>query len=424
VAEKYPNGKPKVIRTYNPLSIVTPENLRRQQTFYFNGNKESDGYYRDGLLHGTYEDYWHNGQKKSHGRYEKGKKEGEWEFYYNQFTLSSKGLFKHDKQEGPWNSYWENGSLKSQGAFAAGKEIGTWKEWNAKGEPLTENSCFESNPEGRFTSYHANKTVKEDYLCRSGVPAGDYLKKDPDGTTIERGRFDAMGRKDSTWEAFHTNGKPASLKHYRGGVENDSSFAWDDKGRMVERAHFDSGTGERLAYDSLGHLVERRNFVDGKADGASWTYYPNGAKRALIDYQDGRPLDMRKWHPNGKPMAEGVFADGHRSGEWKDWWENGNLKEISHFLDGALHGERMFYDEKGKLMRTMRYEHGFPAEGKIPKGLGGAVKPKAATEETPTDSTGGAGIPNPGARDSEPSDSLRHPRGKADSAARMKVIPQ
>src|SRR5688572_27927056 len=79
VAETYPNGKPKVIRTYNPLSIVTPENLRRQQTFFFNGNKESDGYYRDGLLHGTYEDYWHNGQKKSHGKYEKGRKQGEWE---------------------------------------------------------------------------------------------------------------------------------------------------------------------------------------------------------------------------------------------------------------------------------------------------------------------------------------------------------
>ena len=94
ITEKYPNGKPKVIRTYNPLSIVTPENLRRQRTFYYNGNPESDGYYRDGKLHGVYEDYWHNGQKKSHGKYELGKKQGEWEFYYNKFTLSSKGAIQ------------------------------------------------------------------------------------------------------------------------------------------------------------------------------------------------------------------------------------------------------------------------------------------------------------------------------------------
>ncbi len=68
-------------------------------------------------------------------------------------------------------------------------------------------------------------------------------------------------------------------------------------------------------------------------------------------------------------MADGVFKDGHRAGEWKDWWENGALKEISRFKDGALHGERLFYDPTGKLMRSTRYEHGYPASGKIPKGL-------------------------------------------------------
>ncbi|MDQ3003703.1 MAG: hypothetical protein M3Y08_20895, partial [Fibrobacterota bacterium] len=106
VEAKYPDGKAKVIRTYNPLSVVTPENLRRQQTFFFNGNKESDGYYRDGQLHGLFEDYWHNGQKKSQGKYKKGKKDGEWVFHYNEFTVSSKGRFKNDLKEGEWNAYW------------------------------------------------------------------------------------------------------------------------------------------------------------------------------------------------------------------------------------------------------------------------------------------------------------------------------
>jgi antitoxin component YwqK of YwqJK toxin-antitoxin module len=369
VTEKYPNGKPKVIKKYNPLSLVTPENLRRQQTFYFNGNKESEGYYRDGLLHGLYEDFWHNGQKKSRGKYKLGKKEGEWEFYYNQFTLSSKGLYKNDLKEGPWNSFWENGALKSQGTFAAGKETGTWKEWSAKGEPTVENSCFESNPQGRYVSFYANKTPKEDYACREGVPSGAYVKKDPDGQVIERGSFDILGRKDSVWEDFHPDGKRSMLKHYSGGLESDSSYAWDEAGRLVERAHFDSGTGERLGYDSLGRLIERRHFTGGQADGECWMYWPSGGKRSLVVYKLGQPLEMRKWHPNGKPMAEGFFAGGHRTGEWKDWYENGILKEISHFQDGGLHGERLFYDAKGKLVRTMRYEHGFPAEGKIPKGL-------------------------------------------------------
>jgi hypothetical protein len=115
----------------------------------------------------------------------------------------------------------------------------------------------------------------------------------------------------------------------------------------------------------------------------------------MITYKEGKPVEMRKWHPNGKVMAEGVFRDGHRTGEWKDWYENGALKEISHFQKGGLHGDRLFYDPKGKLVRTMRYEHGFPAEGTIPKGLLSAKAAKAAGL-APADS---------GAADSAPADS-------------------
>ncbi len=380
VEAKYPNGKPKIIRTYGLLGGANPDNLQREQTFYFNDHKESDTYFRHGLRHGPYQEFWHNGQKKTQGQYLDGKKEGEWEAYYNQFTLSSKGLYKNDLKEGQWNSFWENGAIKSQGVFAAGKETGTWKEWTAKGESAVENSCFESNPQGRYLSYHASKTPKEDYQCRNGVPSGVYLKQDPDGKVVERGSFDAQGRKDSVWEDFHPNGKRSLLKHYKGGLENDSSYAWDEAGRLIEKAHFDTGSGERLAYDSLGHLIERRRFVKGQPDGECWLYWPKGNKRSLVTYKDGKPLEMHEWHPNGKPMAEGFFTDGHRSGVWKDWYETGVLKEISHMQDGALHGERMFYDSTGKLARTTRYEHGYPADGRIPKGLMGPGSLKAPSE--------------------------------------------
>lgn len=391
IAEKYPNGKPKIIRTYGLFGGKTPHNLKRERTFFFNEHMESDSRWKDAKLHGRYADYWHNGQKKSEGEYVAGKKEGAWEFWYNQFSLSSKGEFRNDLKEGPWHAFWENGTLKSEGTFRGGKEIGAWKEWTAKGEAASENSCFEANDTGRFVTYHANNTVKEDYACRRGVPAGTYVKKDPDGTVIEKGGFDAKGRKDGLWEAWYSEGKPASRKGYAAGLEHDSSLAWDEAGRLKERARYDSGTGERLGYDSLGNLIERTAFAKGRPEGESWFYWPRvlpgepgagkladkpGPPRQLVAYALGKPTTMRKWHPNGKPMSEGQFADGHRTGEWKDWWEDGTLKEISRFQAGALHGERLFYDPKGKLMRTARYEHGYPASGKIPKGLDRVPSPK------------------------------------------------
>jgi antitoxin component YwqK of YwqJK toxin-antitoxin module len=395
VAGTYPNGKPKLIRTYGIFGGAAPGNLRREQSFYFNEHKESDSHWKDGKLDGPYEDYWHNGQKKSQGRYRAGKKEGEWDFYYNQFTLSSKGNYKDDQKDGPWDSFWENGALKSQGAFSAGQEVGAWKEWTAKGEVAAVNSCFASNDTGRYVSYHANNTVKEEYACKRGVPDGEYLKKDPDGAVVERGHFDAQGRKDGVWETFWAEGRTASRRSYAAGLEQDSGWAWDEAGRLKERSRFDSGSGERVLYDSLGHLVQKTRYLKGQPDGEDWSYWPEGAapegrgaapaargagakggvadkpgpKRQLIVYAAGKPVTMRKWHLNGKPMAEGQFEDGHRAGEWRDWWDDGTLKEISHFQGGALHGDRLFYDQKGKLIRTSRYEHGYPAEGRVPKAV-------------------------------------------------------
>ena len=402
VAGTYPNGKPKIIRTYGLFGGPVPENLRREQTFYFNERKESDSHWKDGKLDGPYEDYWHNGQKKSHGAYRAGKKEGEWEFYYNQFSLSSKGRFQDDKQEGHWDAFWENGALKSQGEFSAGRETGTWKEWTAKGENASVNSCFASNDTGRYVSYHANNTVKEEFACVKGVPSGAYAKKDADGTLVERGNFDAEGRKQGLWEGFWAEGKPSFRRVYAAGAEHDSGYAWDEAGRLRERAHFDSGGGERVLYDSLGHLVQRTRYAQGRPEGEDWSYWPQGwpqgavpkgrvaerpgPKRQMVVYALGKPLTLRRWHPNGRTAAEGQFEDGHRAGEWKEWWEDGTLKEVSHFQAGALHGDRLFYDPKGKLMRTARYEHGYPAEGRIPKAVarGGITGDSAAARPPAT----------------------------------------
>lgn len=377
VEAAFPNGKPKIIRTYGLFGGPARENLRRERTFYFNEHKESDSHWKNGKRDGLYVDYWHNGQKKSQGRYRAGRKEGVWEFYYNEFTLSSKGEFRDDRKEGVWKSFWENGAAKSEGAFSAGEETGTWKEWTAKGEPVSVNSCFPANDTGRFVSYHAGNTVKEEYACRKGAPRGAYVKRDPEGTVVERGAFDAQGRKQGVWETFYGEGRKASRKTFAAGLEQDSGYAWDEAGRLRERAWFEAGAGERLRYDSLGNLIQRTRYAKGVPDGEDWMYWPmpgpgpaaTGPKRQCVIYADGKPVSLRKWHPDGRPMTEGAFTNGKRAGEWKEWWENGALKESARYQDGALHGERLFYDRNGRLMRTIRYEHGYPAEGRIPKAV-------------------------------------------------------
>jgi antitoxin component YwqK of YwqJK toxin-antitoxin module len=369
VVEKYPKGDPKTIRTYGWLGGETEKNLKREQTFFFNGKKEKDAHYRHGVLHGAFADFWHTGQKKSSGKYVDGKKQGVWESYFNQYQLSSKGLYKDDLKEGPWTQFWENGDLRAQATFRGGEYVGTRKEWNVKGELILENSCFEKNDTGRYVSLHANNTPKEDYRCVKGHPTGVYERKDMDGTVVERGRFDSLGRRDGIWETFYPEGAKATRVSYRGGLLEDSSLAWYASGAAKERGFFQAGTGEILGYDSLGRLAERRKFRDGKPDGESFLYYPDGKTKSLVVYQGGQPAEMKRWHPNGKLLGEGHFASGKRSGDWKQFDAHGHPIEIAHYEDGVLNGERLFYDSLGHLARTQKYEHGYPAAGRIPAGL-------------------------------------------------------
>jgi len=392
VAEKFPNDKPKVIRTYGWLGSQTRNNLKREIVFYSTGNKETDTQFKKGERHGPYSNYWQNGHRKTEGQFVHGKKEGEWKFYFNQFTVSAMGVFKNNLKEGLWRQYWENGEPRAEGNFHLGKEIGTYKEWTNKGEPVLENACFELNEQGRYRNFYVNKQIKEDYNCHFGVPVGAYVKKDPDGVVIEKGNFDSLGRKEGVWETF-INGNlsvtlspvvKASLKHYHEGIENDSSYAWYASGQIKERGFFVSGVGERLGYDSLGHLIERQHLVQGRPEGEVCTYFPSGGKHSLVIYKAGVPTEQHSWHQNGKLRSEGSFQAGKRVGIWKQYHDNGKLAEVSPYQDGVLHGEQIFYDKEGKTTQTLRYEHGYPAEGKIPASLAAGIAnlKKKSREET------------------------------------------
>jgi antitoxin component YwqK of YwqJK toxin-antitoxin module len=372
VESAYPDGKPKVERTYNLFGPKDSANLKRERTWYFNGKPEKDARYRRGILHGPYRDFWHNGQLRNQGEYVDGRRQGPWKVHFNQFTVASQGSYLDGLKEGEWIDSWENGDLKARGEFRRGREVGTWRRWASRGDLVEETSCFEANDTGRYASYHADRTPKEEYRCRRGKPVGGYVRLSLEGEVEQRGRYDSAGRKDGLWETFHPGGKPASRHAYRAGVQVDSLWAWDRAGRVRERGFLVDGAGEKVAYDSLGKVISRMRISGGKPDGESWSYYPDGKRMSLVVYGKGQPVLNRKWHPNGRLAQEGAFEEGKRDGEWKRFGEAGQPLETTWYRKGIYHGERKLYDSTGRLIQVLRYEHGYPAEGRFPAGLKGS----------------------------------------------------
>lgn len=109
VIEKFPNGKPKIIRSFNADSSYL------EATFYKAGEPEMKGNAsKVGKRNGKW-DYWYeNGQLWSTCEYKEGLKHGNSAVYYPNGQVRYKGEYENDEPVGKWVFFEEDGKLASE----------------------------------------------------------------------------------------------------------------------------------------------------------------------------------------------------------------------------------------------------------------------------------------------------------------------
>lgn len=81
----------------------------------------------------------------------------------------------------------------------------------------------------------------------------------------------------------------------------------------------------------------------------------DGAMIGLTSYRGGLEHGPQyEWFPDGKKELEGQCGQGSAVGDWREWHENGNLAEYSHFnqYGELLHLQR--WNEKGELVEDKK----------------------------------------------------------------------
>lgn len=109
VVEKFPDGKPKIVRTFNADSSY------QEATFYNAGQPEMKGEAsKAGKRNGKW-DYWYeNGQLWSTCEYQEGRKHGKSAVYYPNGQVRYSGEYENDKPKGKWLFFEEDGKLASE----------------------------------------------------------------------------------------------------------------------------------------------------------------------------------------------------------------------------------------------------------------------------------------------------------------------
>ena len=94
----------------------------------------------------------------------------------------------------------------------------------------------------------------------------------------------------------------------------------------------------RVLKDSLGNVV---GFNKATKDSMLFSaeYYPNGQMKGDAQIQPYGTGPATYYYPDGRIRSKGQWTDHKMTGEWKNYSEDGSLKEIE------------YYDSTGKLIR-------------------------------------------------------------------------
>lgn len=112
VEETFPDGHPKLVRTYQQEG---KEQLLIKETYYHA-----------------------NHQKRMEGGMKNGKRHGKWTAWYEDGTIWSEGHYTEGVDDGLKTAYHDNGKKYYEGNYKLGERSGVWKFWDKEGKLIKE----------------------------------------------------------------------------------------------------------------------------------------------------------------------------------------------------------------------------------------------------------------------------------------------
>lgn len=323
---------------------------------YPNGSISSEGYIKDGKPDGYWKSYYVTGVLKSEGKrrnhlldsvwvfysqtgdtlekidYLYGKKSGYYLKYKNDRSYGlyvwSSELYAADKRQGTAYQYYPDGSVKQTIPYIDGKKQGLSKEYDEEGNLIT---LYEYNNDFMISRERIN-------------------------------RRDSDGVKQGSWKEFYDSGNMKKEMTYRDGLLHGYYKEYNEKGILTVTMLYDNGKiveGNvednpeieiQNRYDNNGNLIFSGPFKAGIPVGIHREYNTDGTVKSAVIYND-----------QGVKVSEGIVTEeGIRNGDWKNFFEDGSIKEEGEYDNNRRSGNWTFYNSEGNIIQTGQYRNGRP----------------------------------------------------------------
>jgi uncharacterized protein len=374
--------------------------------YYQNGGVSSEGLIRDGKPDGYWRNYYENGNLKSEGNRKNFKLDSLWKFYtgkgllYMVYTyrdgkkngfkytytplvidssrgiLASKENYVNDTLEG--NSYsYKNGKIYQIKAFKGGLAEGRSLEFN-KDSLITSIIIYkggfikkvtkinrlntEGHKEGLWQTFYPDLTVKWEGPYTDGKRDGYFKTYDEKGNmlTVEKYINDVLQidppelAKLDIRTVYYSNGVVQSTGPYKDSIPVGEHRTFDEKGHPKKADIYDSG-----------RIVATGPIDSADEQEGDWKeYYETGELKDEGKYEKGLKVGEWKYYfKDGKKFEIGKYANGKQTGQWLWYLDNGGIRRENSFVRGQEDGDFIEYDDSGKVITKGEYSDGLK-EGK------------------------------------------------------------
>ena len=286
---------------------------------------------------------------------------GEWISYYENGGIAQKGYYENGFMDREWTFYYENGNIKGIGHYI-----------NGDGSDDGNTGIPRHNREGEWNFYHEDGEIYEKQNWANGQMAGDYITYH-NGIIESKGNYKDGGR-DGKWIWYYENGIIESEGNYKDDVSDGKWISYYEEGNIEWLYYFENGkrTGTTTQFYENGNIQNEGivlTLENGKNgwDGLVATYYESGKIQVEENWKDGIKNGFHKgYYEEGNIEWLYYFAkDGKRDESKKTtrFHQNGNVWYEGTVItlengETAWHDIYKSYDERGRLMETIKYNRG------------------------------------------------------------------
>lgn len=284
-------------------------------------------------------EYYPDGKKK---REYKGSVDAvEYLEWYPNGTLHFRLHLTNDDLEGVQEEFHPSGSLKTQAFYKNTEKNGPYKEWYSDGSPAMSVDFINGNKHGTLSSWHPNGTKHFEGSFSNGIPTG-------------------------THQSWYENGRDHEIYTFANGKRHGPHKVWHENGTLIFSSNYsqDLLDGPAVSFYPDGTKEIVANYKEGKLDGPYSSFYENGCEQDIFQYAHGRPTGpCYVYHPSNPDEPKKIsrntnYVDGKFDGEQTSFYPDGKKQAVLNYDQGVLNGLKASWDEEGDLVEEATYVNG------------------------------------------------------------------